>query len=202
MKNIYRRSFFIVTATLLFGITASAQNSTKSVTINLGLSAEGYGFPNYLYEQPQRNFLPTLNLYGEYFLGKIFSVGFYSAYTYNYYKFHDYVYPSDSYKDNWRGWDLGLRYMFHLNPILIKTDKIDLYAAGFSGYTSRSLVYDKKNIYRDTLNYNIDALSVGGLLGGRYFISKHVGVYGEAGFSRQLFLGAGVTYKLTRRATE
>jgi hypothetical protein len=83
-----------------------------------------------------------------------------------------------------------------LSPVLIKNDKIDLYAAAFSGYTSREFLYDKNNIYRDSLNFNIHTLSVGGILGGRYFITEHIGLYGEVGLSRDLFLGGGVTYQL------
>jgi hypothetical protein len=71
-----------------------------------------------------------------------------------------------------------------------------LYLAAFPGYTSRSLVYDKTNIYRNSLNYNINALSVGGILGFRYFIFKKLGIYGEAGLSRNIFLGAGLTYQI------
>jgi hypothetical protein len=197
MKNLYLIFFFTMSAIFLI-VTNGMSQANKSFAVNLGLSAQGYGYPNRLYEQPQTNPTPTINLYGEYFLGKIFSLGFYGAYTYNYYKFHDYVYD-DSYKDAWRGWDFGLRYTCHLSPIFIKNDKTDLYLAAFSGYTTRSFVYDKKNIYRDSLNYSIDALSIGAILGFRYFISKQIGVYGEAGLSRDIFLGAGVTYQIFKQ---
>ena len=79
---------------------------------------------------------------------------------------------------------------------MTKNKKTDLYLSAFSGYTTRALVYDKKNIYRADLNYNSDAFTVGGILGVRYFISNRIGLYGEAGFSRNLFLGGGVTYHL------
>ncbi len=199
MKKVYLTFFFTISAILLIATNGLTQSYKKNFSINLGLSAEGYGYPNRLYEQPQNNSIPTLNFYGEYSLCKIFSLGLYGAYTYNYYKFHDYAYPDDSYKDAWKGWDFGLRYTFHLTPILIKNGQIDFYVAAFSGYTSRSFVYDKKNIYRDSLNYSINALSVGGLLGFRYFISKHIGVYGEVGLSKDIFLGAGVTYQVRKK---
>ena len=195
MKKFYLTSFFSISAIFLITTSGLTQTYKKTFAINFGLSEEGYGYPNSLPET-QTNILPTVNLYCEYFFDKAFSIGLYGAYTYSYYKFHDFTYPSESYKDAWEGWDLGLRYTLHLSPILIKNEKIDLYLSAFSGYTKRALVYDKKNIYRDSLNYNTDAFSVGGILGVRYFISKKIGVYGEAGLSRKTFLGGGVTYQI------
>lgn len=109
----------------------------------------------------------------------MFSLGLYGAYTDSYYKFEDYYYPTDSYKDAWRGWDVGLRYTLHLGTAFIKNERTDVYLSAFSGYTSRSLAYDKTNIYRDSLNYSIKALSIGGIIGFRYFISEQVGLFEE-----------------------
>ena len=187
MKTFYLTVFFIISVILVSPTGGLAQIRKNSFTINLGLSDEGYGYPNHLPDVPT-NILSTVNLYSEYYFHKVLSIGFYAAYTYSYYKFHDFTYPSESYKDVWKGWDVGLRYTVHLNPIFIKNEKINVYLSAFSGYTKRSLAYDKKNIYRDSLNYNTDAFSVGGILGGRYFVSKKISVYGEAGFSRRIFL--------------
>ena len=195
MKTFHLTAFVIISVILVIPTIGVTQTSKNSFTISLGLSDEGYGYPNHLADVPT-NILPTVNLYGEYYLSNVLSIGVYGAYTYSYYKFHDFTYPSESYKDAWQGWDFGLRYAVHLSPIFIKNEKIDLYLSAFSGYTKRSLVYDKKNIYRDSLNYNTDAFSVGGILGVRYFISKEIGVFGEVGFSRKAFLGGGVTYQI------
>lgn len=198
MKKFYLTFLFTISAIFLIMTSGLTQSYKKTFTINMGLSEEGYGYPNGLPET-QTNVCPTVNIYCEYFLGKLFSIGLYGAYTYSYDKFHDFTYPQDSYKDAWKGWDFGLRYTFHLSSIFIKNEKIDLYLSAFSGYTRRALVYDKKNIYRDSLNYSADALSAGGILGFSYFISKKIGVYGEAGLSRKTFLGAGVTYRILNK---
>lgn len=195
MKKSYLTLFLTVLAIFLFTKSGLTQTNKKELTVNFGLSDEGYGYPNNL-QDVASNVCPTINLYSEYFLDNLFSIGIYGAYTYSYFKFHDYTYPADSYKDAWKGWDFGLRYTFHFSQIFTRNKKTDLYLSAFSGYTTRALVYDKKNIYRDDLNYDTDAFGVGGILGARYFISNRIGVYGEAGFSRKLFLGGGVIYQL------
>lgn len=192
---------FTIGVILFFATTVVAQEQQKSFTINFGLSAEGYGYPNYLHQQTKENSIPSLHLYGEYFSGKLFSIGLYGAYTYDYFKHYDVSNPNLNYKDSWKGWDLGLRYSFHLSPALIKTNKLDLYAAGFTGYTNRSMVYDKKNITSTDFDYSINAFSIGGIVGGRYFISKLVGFYGEVGISRNTFFGLGVTYRISPKKT-
>ena len=195
MKKAYLKSFLTVSAFFLISTNAFTQSYKKGFTLNLGFGSEGYGYPDRL-EATQTSSVPTINLYGEYFLGKMFSLGVYGAYTDSYDEFKDYYYPSDSYKDSWRGWDAGLRYTLHLGPVLTKNDRTDLYLSAFSGYTSRSLVYDKTNIYRDSLNYSIKALSIGGIIGFRYFVSEHIGLFGEVGLSREVFLGGGITYNI------
>jgi hypothetical protein len=62
-----------------------------------------------------------------------------------------------------------------------------------------ALVYDKTNIYRDILNYSVNTLSFGGLVGFRYYITPKFGLYGEAGMSRELFLGGGATLRINSK---
>ena len=195
MRKFYLPLLCTLSGILLFTQIGLSQTNKKDFIINLGLSDEGYGYPNNLPDVPS-NICPTINLYSEYFLDKFFSIGIYSAFTYSYYKFKSHVYPGSNYKDAWQGWDLGLRYTFHFNPIFRRYESTDLYLSGFSGFTTRALVFDKNNIYRDDLNYKTNAFSVGGILGGRFLITNRMSLYGEAGYSRKLFLGGGVTYHI------
>lgn len=195
MKNVLLTLFFSASAILLFSKSGLTQTHNKGITINIGLSDEGYGYPNNLSDYSS-NICPTINLYSEYFFDKLFSVGIYGAFTYSYSKYENDVNPEVNEKNVWKGWDFGLRYTLHFSPVLSMKKNTDLYLSAFFGYTTRKAVYDQKNIYRDILNYNTDALSVGGILGFRYFLSEKVGLYAEAGLSRQLFFGGGVTYDL------
>jgi hypothetical protein len=70
-------------------------------------------------------------------------MGIYGAYTYSSFKFHDYTYRANRYKNVSEGWDFGLRYTFHFSPIFTKK-KTDLYLSAFSSYTTTALNYDKK----------------------------------------------------------
>lgn len=174
---------------LLFKSLAWTQTTKNDLLINFGASS-GYGYPNGL-TSTENSGIPTLNLSGEYSLNKLLSFGLYTAYTYSFFKFDD---PQVGYKDVWRGWDIGAKSTFHISPFFIKDEKADMYLAVFSGYTTRSLVYDKSNIYRDSLNYNVDAFSYGGILGFRYLITKKIGLYGETGLSRKFFIGGGISF--------
>lgn len=198
MKNFFLTLFFSTSAILLLSKSGLTQTHNKEITINIGLSDEGYGYPNHLTDVPS-NICPTINLYSEYHFNKSFSVGVSGAFTYSYYKFENDVNPAVNYKDVWKGWDFGLRYTLHFSPALSMNKNTDLYLSAFTGYTTRKTEYDKKNIYRDVLNYNTDACSIGGILGFRYFISEKIGLYAEAGLSRKLFLGGGATYNIFNR---
>jgi hypothetical protein len=192
-----RRPYLIALLTFIFiFLTISigwAQTNKNDIQINVGASS-GYGYPNGLTET-ENSGIPTLNLSIDYSLSKIFSVGIYGAYTYSFSS--DKVYNSQSdYKVVWRGLDIGARATFHISSLLTKNGKADLYLIAFSGYTSRALVYDKSNIYRDSLNYKVDAFNIGGILGFRYLITQKIGLYGETGVSRKFFLGAGISFKI------
>lgn len=195
MKNFFLTLLFTASAILLSPKTGLTQTHNNGFTLNLGLSDEGYGYPNHLTDVPS-NILPTINLYSEYFFNKLFSVGIYGAFTYSYYKYENNVYPDINSKDVWKGWDIGLRYTLHFNQALSMNKKTDLYLSAFTGYTARKLVYDKTNIYRDVLNHHINAFSIGGILGFRYSISEKFGLYAETGLSRKIFYGGGATYHL------
>lgn len=193
-----RRSFYVfVLATLILLIPSFrsiAQTKKGDFKISLG-AFSSYGYPDGL-PSTATNSIPTTNLTGEYLLSKSFSIGPYISHTYVYTKFPG---MTTSYKDDWRGWDLGLRGTYYLSSLFGMNEKFDLYVAGFLGYTTGSLRYDRSNIYRDELNYTADDISGGGIAGLRCYISPWIGLYGELGMSRQFFAGAGVSFSLKKK---
>jgi hypothetical protein len=192
MTSPYLRTFLIISI-LFITFIGRAQTNKKNLLINFGPSS-GYGYPTGLYRENSR--IPALNLSADYSLNKLFSLGIYTAYTYSFYKVHFPPTPEIDYKDVWKGWDIGVRGIFHISPFIIKNEKIDLYMGPFFGYTNHSLVYDKKNIYRDSLNFKKDAVNAGGIFGFRYYITKNVGLYAEAGMARKFFMNGGVSFNL------
>ena len=187
-------AFTIIISTVLVpSFKGWTQNDKHDIKISFG-AFSGYGYPNGL--PGTTSGIPTLNLTGEYFLNKFFSLGGYTSYTYSFDEFEN---PQSGYKDVWKGWDVGVKTNFYISPFFKKNEKIDLYLTGFFGYTTRSLVYDKSNIYRDSLNYSVDATTVGAILGFRYFINTVIGFYFEAGLSRNSFLGAGVSFNIKNK---
>lgn len=84
----------------------------------------------------------------------------------------------------------------HIGSLLLKNNQTDLYFGAFSGYIVRALVYDESNIYRDSLNYKVDAFGFGGIAGFRYLLNHSLGFYCETGFSRKFFIGGGVSIKI------
>ena len=183
--------FLTISVSLFLTLVGWTQNKKNDILINSGVSS-GYGYPSELGRVDTENSgIPTLNLNGEYSLNDYFSLGLYSAYTYSFYKYDN---PISGYKDVWKGWDIGIKSTIHVSPFFIKNKNADLYFTAFSGYTSRSLVYDKSNIYRDSLNYNVDAFSIGGILGFRYLITRQFGLYVESGISRKFFIGGGISF--------
>ena len=188
-------TYFLTLAAIVFLTSAGqSQNKKHDLVINFGASS-GYGYPSGL-TSTENSGVPALNASGEYSFSKLFSLGLYGAYTYSFFKFD---HPLVGYKDVWKGWDIGIRNTIHLSPLVIKDEKTDLYVALFSGYTTRSLSYDQSNIYHDSLNYKVDAFSVGGILGFRYWINQKFGAYAEAGQSRKFFLGGGISFKINSK---
>ena len=190
-----------LTAIILFSvIVMSAQTNKNTLIINFG-AASGYGYPIKLGDLYSE--IPTSTLSAEYPFNSLLALGIYTAYTYASYK---YPYPPVAYKNVWKGWDIGIHGSLHIVSLIkrekkIKVDKerTDLYLKVFSGFTSRSLVYDKWNIYRDSLNYQIKVLSLGSILGLRYYVNKWFGFYAEIGISREVFIGGGVTFRTFKK---
>ena len=174
--------------------TGRTQTNKNDLLINFGPSSS-YGYPSGLAER-ENSGIPSLNLSGDYSLSKLFSLGLDGAYTYSFYKYN---FPPVFYKDIWKGWDIGVRNAFHISPFIAKNEKADLYMAAFFGYTNRFLVYDQTNIYRDSLNYKVDAISIGILLGLRYFITKNFGLYIETGLSRKFSMSGGISFNINSK---
>jgi len=169
--------------------SANAQNK-NAFLISFGPSSNGYGYPIGL-GATATNSIPTTNLFVEYGISDRITFGVYGAYT-NWYD--EFVDPQVGYKDEWKGVDLGVRGTYHSRPLIFKN--LGFYLSPFVGYTHRSMVYDKTNIYRDELNYKVDAITIGGLTGLRYWFLPFFGVYAEAGISRKFFVGGGATFRI------
>jgi len=182
-----------ISALLLLTLSGNTQTRKNSVAINFGISS-GYGYPNVVH---QNSSIPALNLSGDYSLNKLFSMGVYGSYAYTFHESH--TPPEMDYKDVWKGWDMGIRSSFHFSPLILKNQNIDLYLAAFFGYTVHYLLYDKKNIYRYNFKYKVDDINAGSIAGFRYYISKVVGVYAEAGLARKLFISGGVSFRINSK---
>lgn len=187
------KTAWVTFLTLVCTSNLQAQTKAKDIVLNLG-AYSGYGHQQ---REPftEGSGIPAMSAGAEYFFSKYFAIGSYITYTYVYDKF---VGTTERYKDVWRGWDIGVKPTFHFNPLLTEhlMNKIDIYLSGFGGYAYRALRYDKTNIYRDSLNYSIDGLRAGGMIGFRYFTSNNLGLYGELGKSNRWFIGGGVTVML------
>ncbi len=194
MTKPYRIAPLVIIPVLFIGLIAGAQTRKNNIVINFGPSS-GYGYPSRLYSE-NCNCIPATNLSGDYSVNKVLSVGIYGAYTYTFFKFEDYITPEINYKDVGKGWDIGVRGAFHISPLIIKNERTDIYAAAFIGDAIYSLVYDKKNIYRDSLNQKVSAINVGGILGFRYFITRIIGLYAEGGLSRKFFMSGGISINI------
>lgn len=195
MRRQHKRTILIFLV-LIYITDIRAQTKKKDVLLNIG-AYSGYGYPDGL-PSTETSGIPAMSAGGEYFLNKYIAVGSYITYTYVFDKFVGLT-PEEGYKDVWRGWDIGIKTSFHFNPLLSEKHKnTDVYITGFGGYTYRALRYDKKTIYRDSLNYAVDASSIGGILGLRYF-SKKIGLYGELGKSRKWFVGGGVNFTINSK---
>ncbi|MFZ6025177.1 MAG: hypothetical protein ACOYVG_12075 [Bacteroidota bacterium] len=190
MKNV---RLLLFTMSSQFILLAQAQTNKGSLIINLGASS-GYGYPTGL-KSTENSGIPTLDFHAEYSLHKIFSFGPYIAYTYSFDQFDN---PQVGYKDVWKGWDIGLRGTLHVGSIFLQNEKADLYITSFAGYITRALVYDRTNIYRDSLNYKTNDFGAGGIVGFHYFFNNRLGLYIETGISKEFFIGGGVAYKFQR----
>src|SRR6185295_1677961 len=180
-------------ASLLF-ITSigHAQTDKHDIVINLGVSS-GYGYPSSLYRS--NSGIPAVNLSGDYSLTRLVSVGVYAAYTYSFYKFQYPGMPEAEYKDVWKGWDVGVKSSFHISPLIIKNDDWDLYITAFFGYANHSLIFDRKHD-NGHINYHVGEINAGSILGFRYYLSRNIGLYAEAGVSRKFFAGGGLSLNI------
>jgi hypothetical protein len=185
----------LITAVIFFSIVSgNAQTSLHDIVINGGPSS-GYGYPNPL--RKINGGIPALNMSTDYSLNDFFSFGLYVAYTYVFYKFHDQLMPEVDYKNVWKGWDMGVRSSFHFSSLITENEKTDLYITGFFGYTMQSFVYDKRNIHSNYSDFDIHDVNAGSLAGFRYYLTKTIGIYAEAGLSREFFMSAGACINLT-----
>lgn len=173
-----------------------AQTEKKDIVINVGVYS-GYGYKE---REPflETSGIPTMSISAECFINKYIAIGSYMSYTYVY---DEVIGTTQKTKDVWRGWDLGLKPTFHFNPLLPEglIKRTDIYIAGFGGYAYRALRYDKKNIYRDSLNYNVSDLNTGAILGFRYLFNNKLALYGELGKSSRWFIGGGITVTINSK---
>ncbi len=180
-----RKSLLIVSVILVALSSLNAQNK-NAFQLSFGPMSSGYGYPSGL-RATQSNSIPTTNLFVEYGLSNRFTIGVYGAYT-NWYD--EFIHPQAGYRDDWKQIDVGVRAAYHLGK-----KNFDFYLSPFLGYTHGSMEYDKTNIYRDELNYKIDAINAGGIIGARYWIIPAVGLHLETGMSRKFFIGGGASFR-------
>jgi hypothetical protein len=186
-------SKFCLIASLLFiASIGQAQTDKNDIVINLGVSS-GYGYPSSLYRD--NSGIPAINLSGDYSLTRLVSVGFYT-HTHTFYKFQYPTMPEVEYKDVWKGWDVGIKSTFHVSPFIIKNEDWDLYIAAFFGYANHSLVFDRNNADNGHINYSVGEINAGSILGFRYYLSRNIGLYAEAGVSRKFFAGGGLSFNI------
>jgi len=178
---------------LLIASIGQAQTDRNDVIINLGVSS-GYGYPSSLYRS--NSGIPAINLSGDYSLNRLLSVGIYSAYTYTFYKFQYPDMPETEYKDVWKGWDFGIKSAFHFSPFIVQNEYWDLYVAAFFGYARHSLVFDRKHVDNGHLDYHVGEINAGSMLGFRYYLSRNIALYTEAGVSRKFFAGGGLSFNI------
>jgi len=178
---------------LLIASIGQAQTDKNDVIINLGVSS-GYGYPSSLYRS--NSGIPAINLSGDYSLNRLLSVGIYSAYTYTFYKFQYPDMPETEYKDVWKGWDFGIKSSFHFSPFILQNEYWDLYVAAFFGYARHSLVFDRKHVNNGHLDYHVGEINAGSMLGFRYYLSRNIALYTEAGVSRKFFAGGGLSFNI------
>lgn len=184
---------FVVLLVLFACLSGNTQTRRNNLVINLGLSS-GYGYPSALHEN--NNSISAINLSIDYSLNKFFSFGSYAAYSYSYDEFHDRLAPEINYKDVWKGWDFGVRSSFHISPIIMKNKRADLYITGFFGSSIHSLMHDVKNSHMDSLNFKVHDVNAGSIAGFRYYISRVIALYFEAGLSREFFMSGGLAFNI------
>lgn len=187
-------SKFSLIASLLFITTiGQAQTDKNDIIINAGVSS-GYGYPSSLYRE--NSGIPAINLSGDYSLNRLISVGFYTAYTYSFYKFQYPTMPETEYKDVWKGWDVGIKSTFHASPLILENEAWDLYIAAFFGYANHSLIFDRKHVDNGHISYHVGEINAGSMLGFRYYLSRNIALYTEAGVSRKFFAGGGLSFNI------
>jgi hypothetical protein len=185
--------FCLIVSLLLIASIGQAQTDKNDVIVNLGVSS-GYGYPSSLYRS--NSGIPAINLSGDYSLNRLLSVGIYSAYTYTFYKFQYPDMPETEFKDVWKGWDLGIKSSFHFSPFILQNEYWDLYVSAFFGYARHSLVFDRKHVYNGHLDYHVGEINAGSMLGFRYYLSRNIALYTEAGVSRKFFAGGGLSFNI------
>lgn len=198
MTSSIRLILSVILLSVLTSRVSFGQINKGELVIGLGL-ASGNGYPIYTLPDSDGG-IYTAVLYVEYGLSKLFSAGPYFLYSREVATYESSYYPSLNSKDVSSGFDAGARGTFHTGSFLFAKHNLDLYFTGFYGYTTRSVVYDEKNIYRDDFNTKVHDTYYGGLVGLAYNPHPRFGLYGEAGFSKKLFLGSGLRYLIKKGA--
>lgn len=121
----------------------------------------------------------------------VISLGGYVGYkSYSY----DYAYYGWSYSEDWNYTIIGVRGAYHWNGI--KSDKFDLYGGLMVSMNLVSYSYTEtggSNPYYTPGTYS-NALGSTLFIGGRYYFSKNIAVYSEAGWGVGMF-NIGITFK-------
>ncbi|MEP6749037.1 MAG: hypothetical protein ABJB86_14995 [Bacteroidota bacterium] len=195
----------IIPAILLFLLlhqVACAQNIKHDFIIAAGFSSgDGHSIRPY----PPTNGINTPDLNCEYYFSSAFSAGLCGIYYHNTFKWESNTAVNYGYKDSWEGFNAGVKATFHMAKLLkINPRYFDVYVTAFGG--SRSLTYWQKGIntvdpYSNILDYKIRSFSAGGISGIRFLCNRKLGFYAELGFSRELFINAGISYNLAKKKT-
>ena len=193
---------FIAITLLANSSRSLAQSFDKgTVAINAGvgfLSSIGY------YAGSGVTRTPVISLSGEYCIDKVgpgtvgvgLAFGYQSAaYTYNYGSYY--------YKDKWTTTLFGLRGTYH--PEFLNSEKYDVYGAIQLSFDHFGYSFSTNDPYYNSLLYERNTLSSYVrpyfILGGRYYFTKSIGVFGELGYDIS-YLKLGLTIKINKSTSE
>jgi hypothetical protein len=98
--------------------------------------------------------------------------------------FSTWEYSSPYYDYTYWNFGIGIRAMYHLN--LVKN--LDIYAGPVLGYAVR--------LFGEDLDYELGYVLFGGYTGIRFFFTRVIGVYAEAGYNRLQYVNAGLSLKI------
>ncbi len=196
-KNLLKFSFLI--ATLFYSLQSFSQTGSiygiGTNVLNLGLGV-GYSV-SYI---SGANSSPVLSASFEHGVSKLgpgtLGIGGIISYQGSSYSFSDGF--GDSYKETWHTTYIALRGTWH--PDFLVADKYDVYGALQLGYVNYGYSSSASGPYVNTaLNNSSNSLASGlalGLaVGGRYYLTKRVALFGELGYDIcYLKVGASVKF--------